>query len=141
VLFVDMRNTGRSQLAAGLLEASAEGGVHSRSAGLEPEEALDPNVLAAMGELGIDMSRRFPKPLTYEVVKAADVVVTFDCGDQLTHYDHPRYVEWGIADPVGVELETVRAIRDQIHELVKGLVDELDLVPREVGAQPAQPTP
>ena len=127
VLFVCVHNAGRSQMAAGLVRLRSEGRVHVRSAGSAPGEQINPAVIEAMGELGVDMSEEFPKPLTDEVVRAADVVITMGCGDACPIYPGKRYEDWELEDPADKDLETVRRIRDEIDARVQALVD--DLVP------------
>jgi arsenate reductase (thioredoxin) len=99
VLFVCVQNAGRSQMAAALLDHYAKGRVHVRSAGSEPADQINPAVVAAMSELGIDVSREFPKPMTDEVVKAADAVITMGCGDACPIYPGKRYEDWEVDDP------------------------------------------
>ena len=125
VLFVCVQNAGRSQMAAGLLNYRAQGKVHVRSAGSDPAEEINPAVVEAMAELGIDLNQAFPKPLTDEVVRAADAVVTMGCGDACPIYPGKRYLDWELADPAGQDLETVRAIRDDIDSRVQVLLAEL----------------
>jgi arsenate reductase (thioredoxin) len=136
VLFVDLGNAGLSQLAAGLVDVQSHGAVHPRTGGTEPASELDPNVLEAMKETGVDMSSRFPKPITNEVVRAADVVVTFGVADEIPVYERLRYEDWDVEDPVGKDLETVRRIRDELAERVKGLLAtiEVDRDEAEAGA-------
>jgi protein-tyrosine-phosphatase len=125
VLFVCVHNAGRSQMAAGLVQLRSEGRVHVRSAGSAPGEQIDPAVIAAMAELGVDMGAAFPKPLTDEVVRAADVVVTMGCGDACPIYPGKRYEDWTLDDPAGQDLDSVRRIRDEIDARVQTLVREL----------------
>src|SRR5438105_2528849 len=125
VLFVCVRNAGRSQMAAGLVKLRSAGRIHVRSAGSAPGEKINPAVVSAMTELGVDMSEEFPKPLTDEVVRAADVVVTMGCGDACPIYPGKRYEDWQLEDPAGKGVETVRRIRDEIDERVQKLVAEL----------------
>jgi arsenate reductase len=122
VLFVCVHNSGRSQMAAGLLDKLAEGRVHVRSAGSDPADQLNPNAIAAMEEVGIDISQEFPKPLTDEVVRAADAVITMGCGDACPIYPGKRYEDWDLEDPAGKDLETVRRIRDEIRDRVERLI-------------------
>jgi protein-tyrosine-phosphatase len=129
VLFVCIHNAGRSQMAAGLLEKRAEGKVRVRSAGSEPAKELNPRVVEAMAEIGIDISRELPKPLTGDGVKAADVVITMGCGDTCPIFPGPRYEDWELEDPAGKDLDIVRRIRDQIDARVTALLGEL--VPSE----------
>ena len=125
VLFVCVHNAGRSQMAAGLLNHLAQGRVQVRSAGSEPTNQLNPTVIEAMREIGVDVSREFPKPLTGAMVRAADVVITMGCGDACPIYPGKRYEDWELEDPAGKDLETVRRIRDEIADRVRGLVAEL----------------
>jgi arsenate reductase len=125
VLFVCVHNAGRSQMAAGLVKLRSEGRIHVRSAGSDPGEAINPAVVTAMEEVGVDMSEEFPKPLTDEVVRAADVVITMGCGDACPIYPGKRYEDWTLDDPAGQDLDAVRRIRDEIDERVRTLIDEL----------------
>jgi arsenate reductase len=125
VLFVCVHNAGRSQMAAGLLDLRAKGSVHVRSAGSAPADSINPAVVEAMAEIGIDLAREFPKPLTDDVVRASDVVVTMGCGDACPIYPGKRYVDWELADPAGKSLDDVRAIRDEIEGRVQALLAEL----------------
>ena len=125
VLFVCVHNAGRSQMAAGLVKLRSQGRVHVRSAGSDPTDQINPAVVEAMSELGVDMGEEFPKPLTDEVVKAADVVITMGCGDACPIYPGKRYEDWELQDPAGQDLETVRRIRDEIDARVQTLIGEL----------------
>ena len=125
VLFVCVHNAGRSQMAAALLDRRARGRVRVRSAGSEPADQINPVVVEAMAELGIDVAKQFPKPLTDEAVRAADVVVTMGCGDTCPIYPGRRYLDWDLEDPAGRPLDQVRPIRDEIDRRVAALVDEL----------------
>ena len=125
VLFVCVHNAGRSQMAAGLVKLRSEGRIHVRSAGSAPGEEINPAVVEAMTELGVDMSEEFPKPLTDEVVRAADLVITMGCGDACPIYPGKRYEDWELEDPAGKDLETVRGIRDEIAGRVDALIAEL----------------
>jgi protein-tyrosine-phosphatase len=122
VLFVCVHNAGRSQMAAGLVKLRSGGRVEVRSAGSDPAEQVNPVAVQAMGELGVDMSEEFPKPLTDEAVRAADVVVTMGCGDACPVYPGKRYEDWVLDDPAGQDLDTVRRIRDEIDLRVQALV-------------------
>ena len=128
VLFVCVQNAGRSQMAAGLLDTLAAGRVHVRSAGSEPAERINPNVVAAMAEVGVDISKEFPKPMTDEVVNAADAVITMGCGDACPIYPGKRYEDWEVDDPDGRSLEDVRAIRDDIQGRVEELLANVTAV-------------
>jgi arsenate reductase (thioredoxin) len=125
VLFVCVHNAGRSQMAAGLLHRHAGGRVHVRSAGSAPANEINPAVVEAMNEVGVDLSDEFPKPLTDEVVRAADVVVTMGCGDACPVYPGKRYLDWDLEDPSGLDVASVRAIRDEIDRRVRKLLAEL----------------
>ena len=129
VLFVCVHNAGRSQMAAALLKLRSHGRLNVRSAGSAPAEEINPNAIAALEELGIDMSEAFPKPLTDEIVRAADVVITMGCGDACPIYPGKRYEDWELEDPAGKNLETVRRIRDYIDGRVRRLLESL--VPAE----------
>ena len=126
VLFVCVHNAGRSQMAAGLLDKLAKGRVQVRSAGSEPAEQINPAVVDAMAEVGVDVSKELPKPLTDEAVRAADAVITMGCGDACPVYPGKRYEDWELEDPAGKDLDTVRRIRDQIADRVQGLLGELE---------------
>jgi protein-tyrosine-phosphatase len=129
VLFACVHNAGRSQMAAALLHKRAAGLVHVRSAGSTPANELNPRVVEAMSEIGIDISREFPKPLTDEYVRAADAVITMGCGDACPIYPGKRYEDWELEDPAGKDLATVRRIRDEIEVRVERLLEQL--APRE----------
>ena len=125
VLFVCVHNAGRSQMAAALLDHYAQGRVTVRSAGSAPADQLNPDVIAAMAELGLDLSKEFPKPLTDEFVQAADVVITMGCGDACPIYPGKRYEDWELDDPADADLDGVRRIRDEIAGRVRRLLDEV----------------
>jgi len=125
VLFVCVHNAGRSQMAAALLDHHAQGRVTVRSAGSAPGERMHPNVVEAMAELGIDMAKEFPKPLTDQAVQAADVVITMGCGDACPFYPGKRYLDWEVPDPAGRTLEETRPIRDDIERRALALLEEL----------------
>ena len=125
VLFVCVHNAGRSQMAAALLERYAAGEVAVRSAGSTPADEINPAVVEAMAEVGIDLSAAVPKILTTEAVEGSDVVVTMGCGDACPVFPGKRYLDWELDDPAGKSVDEVRAIRDQIDERVKALVSEL----------------
>ncbi|WP_395111186.1 arsenate reductase ArsC [Actinomadura sp. SCN-SB] len=125
VLFVCVHNAGRSQMAAALLDHHAQGKVHVRSAGSAPADTINPAVITVMEELGLDLSREFPKPLTNEVVQAADVVITMGCGDSCPIYPGKRYLDWELDDPAGKTVDQVRPIRDEIDSRVRALLAEL----------------
>ncbi len=125
VLFVCVHNAGRSQMAAALLDHYADGRVHVRSAGSIPAEEINPEVVTAMAELGLDLGQEFPKPMTDEFVQAADVVITMGCGDACPIYPGKRYEDWELDDPADADLDDVRHIRDEIARRVGRLVEEL----------------
>jgi arsenate reductase (thioredoxin) len=130
VLFVCVHNAGRSQMAAALLDHHAHGRVHVRSAGSEPVDQINPAVVAALAEWGLDVTQEFPKPLTDDVARAADVIVTMGCGDACLVYPGKRYLDWQLDDPAGQTIGIVRAIRDDIDARVRALLDELAPPPR-----------
>jgi arsenate reductase (thioredoxin) len=125
VLFVCVHNAGRSQMAAALTQAMGEGRVLVRSAGSEPDDRINPAVVEAMAEVGLDVSLEFPKPLTDEAVAASDVVITMGCGDACPIFPGKRYIDWQLDDPAGQPIEKVRAIRDDIAARVGELLLEL----------------
>jgi arsenate reductase len=125
VLFVCVHNAGRSQMAAALLERKAEGRVRVISAGSEPADQLNPAVVEAMEEVGIDISAERPKKLEDGMVRTSDVVITMGCGDACPIYPGKRYEDWELEDPSGKDLETVRGIRDEITARIETLVAEL----------------
>jgi arsenate reductase len=125
VLFVCVRNAGRSQMAAALLERHAGGRVRVGSAGTAPADAVDPMVRDAMAELGIDLTAERPKRLEDDAVREADVVVTMGCGDACPVFPGTRYEDWEVPDPSGRDLDAVRAIRDEIDRRVQELATEL----------------
>jgi arsenate reductase len=125
VLFVCVHNAGRSQMAAALLRLRAQGRVRVRSAGTDPAETINPAVVEAMAEIGVDIAEELPKPLADEAVRAADVVITMGCGDTCPVYPGKRYLDWDLADPAGRDVGEVRAIRDEIDRRVQALLREL----------------
>ena len=125
VLFVCVHNAGRSQMAAGLTRLRSQERIRVRSAGSAPAEEINPNAVAVLEELGIDITDEFPKPLTDDGVRAADVVITMGCGDACPIYPGKRYEDWELDDPAGQDLATVRRIRDEIDERVQALVGRL----------------
>jgi arsenate reductase len=133
VLFVCVHNAGRSQMAAALLNHHAKGAVRVRSAGSAPAESINPAVVEAMNEIGIDLSKEVPKLLTDEAVEASDVVVTMGCGDACPYFPGKRYLDWELPDPAGKSLTEVRPIRDEIDGMVRALVSELVPAPHEDG--------
>ena len=137
VLFVCVHNAGRSQMAAALLDRYAAGRVTVRSAGSEPADRINPRVVAAMEEIGLDVRREYPKPLTGDAVRAADVVITMGCGDACPIYPGKRYEDWELDDPAGADLDGVRRIRDEIAGRVRrlarraGAARDVNLPPRD----------
>jgi arsenate reductase len=127
VLFVCVQNAGRSQMAAAILRHLAGDRVHVRTAGSAPADAVRPAVVTALDEIGVAVGGEFPKPLTDEVVRAADVVVTMGCGDACPVYPGRRYLDWELEDPVGLPIERVRGIRDRIEAHVRELLTSLDI--------------
>jgi protein-tyrosine-phosphatase len=127
VLFVCIHNAGRSQMAAALLAHHAGDRVVVRSAGTAPAHTINPAVVAAMDELGIDLMANgaFPKRLDEAAVQASDVVITMGCGDECPFYPGKRYLDWALDDPAGQGVEAVRPIRDEIDRRVLELIDEL----------------
>jgi arsenate reductase len=125
VLFVCVRNAGRSQMAAALLKRYADGRVRIRSAGTIPADEVDRAVVAAMAEIDIDVSAERPKPLTDESVRDSDVVITMGCGDACPVFPGKRYLDWELPDPSGKSVEEVRPIRDEIDRRVRALLAEL----------------
>jgi len=125
VLFVCVHNAGRSQMAAALLDHYGRGRVRVRSGGSAPGERINPAVAEAMAEIGLDLSKEFPKPVTDEGVRAADVVITMGCGDACPIYPCKRYEDWVLSDPMGQDIEKVRPIRDEIDRRVQALLAEL----------------
>ena len=125
VLFVCVHNAGRSQMAAGLLAHLAGDRIEVRSAGTEPADQINPTAVAAMAELGIDITAATPKVLTGDAVQSSDVVITMGCGDTCPYLPGVSYRDWKLADPAGQTLDTVRTIRDGIAERVQALIAEL----------------
>lgn len=125
ILFVCVQNSGRSQMAAALARQLGGEKVHVRSAGSQPTESILPGVVTVMSEIGIDIGEEFPKPLTDDVVRAADAVVTMGCGDACPIYPGKRYLDWQLADPASLDVTELRAIRDEIAEHVRTLLAEL----------------
>lgn len=127
VLFVCVQNAGRSQMAAAILRHLAGERVHVRTAGSSPASAVNQDVIDVLDEVGIGIAAEFPKPLTDEVVRAADYVVTMGCGDACPIYPGRRYMDWSIDDPVGMPIEEIRRVRDEIVERVQRLIAEMRL--------------
>jgi protein-tyrosine-phosphatase len=128
VLFVCVHNAGRSQMAAAFLTHLGAGRVEVRSAGSAPADTVNPAVVEAMKEVGVDISAETPKVLTTEAVQASDVVITMGCGDACPYFPGKRYLDWQLDDPAGQGVEAVRPIRDQIERRVRGLLAELGIV-------------
>jgi arsenate reductase (thioredoxin) len=127
VLFLCVHNAGRSQIALGWFNHLAGDRAVAWSGGSEPEDQMNPAAIQAMAEIGIDISREFPKPWTDEIVQAADVVVTMGCGDACPIFPGKRYEDWTLDDPAGQDVAAVRPIRDEIGERVRGLLASLDV--------------
>ncbi len=125
VLFLCIHNSGRSLAAKVLLDHYARGTVEVRSAGSDPGSQLNPSVVAVLRQRGLDTSKEFPKPLTDDDAKEADVVVTMGCGDTCPFYPGKRYLDWEVEDPAGLPVEQVRPIVDDIDGRVRALLDEL----------------
>ncbi|MGX1755358.1 arsenate reductase ArsC [Streptomyces lydicus] len=125
VLFVCVHNAGRSQMAAAFLTHFAGDRVEVRSAGSAPADTVNPAVVAAMAEVGIDVSAEVPKVLTVEAVQASGVVITMGCGDTCPVFPGKRYLDWQLPDPAGQGVEAVRPIRDEIEQRIRGLLDEI----------------
>lgn len=130
VLFVCVQNAGRSQMASAILRHLAGDRVHVRTAGSSPAAAVHPAVVAALDEVGIPIAAEFPKPLTDEVVQAADYVITMGCGDACPVYPGRRYMDWELDDPVGLGVDDVRRVRDEIVRRIEGLLLEMGLTAR-----------
>jgi arsenate reductase len=126
ILFVCLHNAGRSQMSRALFERAAEGRHEAASAGTTPAERVHPEVVEAMAEIGIDVSRETPRKLSEEMAEWADVVVTMGCGDECPYVPGRRYVDWELEDPKGRPLEEVREIRDEIGRRVAALAEELE---------------
>jgi len=125
VLFVCVQNAGRSQLAAAILRTLAGGRVRVLTAGSEPTETINPKIVAALDEIGVSVDGEYPKPLTDEVVRGADVVITMGCGDACPIYPGRRYLDWELADPAEMSMDGVRAVRDDIDRRVRELLNSL----------------
>ncbi|MGW2022839.1 arsenate reductase ArsC [Streptomyces decoyicus] len=125
VLFVCVHNAGRSQMAAAFLTHLGGDRVQVRSAGSAPADAVNPSVVAAMAEVGIDVSAEVPKVLTVEAVQASDVVITMGCGDTCPVFPGKRYLDWQLPDPAGQGVEAVRPLRGDIEQRIRGLLDEI----------------
>ena len=125
VLFVCVHNAGRSQMAAAWLTKLAGDSVEVRSAGSAPADSINPSVVAAMLEVGIDISHEMPKVLTTSAVEESDVVITMGCGDACPFFPGKRYLDWPLQDPAGQGVEAIRPIRDEIKRLVEDLITTL----------------
>jgi len=126
VLFVCVHNAGRSQMAAGFLQSLAGDRVEVLSAGTEPKDEINPSAIAAMAEVGIDITHNSPKVLTTEAVQASDYVITMGCGDTCPYFPGKTYLDWPLDDPAGQGLDGVRPIRDEIRAKVDALIAEID---------------
>jgi arsenate reductase (thioredoxin) len=127
VLFLCTHNAGRSQMALGFFRALAGDNAIAWSGGSEPGSQVNPAAVAAMAEVGIDISGEFPKPWTDEIVRAADVVVTMGCGDACPVFPGKKYLDWELTDPAGKGVDDVRPIRDEIRSRVAGLLESLSV--------------
>ncbi|MFE7524762.1 arsenate reductase ArsC [Kitasatospora sp. NPDC057542] len=127
VLFVCVHNAGRSQMAAAFLSHLGGDRVEVRSAGSAPADTVNPAVVEALAEAGIDISAEVPKVLTVEAVQASDVVITMGCGDACPYFPGRRYLDWKLEDPAGQGVDAVRPIRDQIEQRIRGLLAELGI--------------
>jgi len=136
VVFLCVHNAGRSQIAAGWLQHLAGNDVHVFSGGSDPESEVNPAAVEAMAEVGIDISREFPKPWTDEIVRAADVIVTMGCGDACPIFPGKRYEDWEVDDPAGKPIEELRRIRDDIGHRVRNLLDEIKLAADVTAEEP-----
>ena len=126
VLFVCVHNAGRSQMAAGFLTELAGDRIEVRSAGTQPGDQVNPSAVAAMGEIGIDISENFPKKLTDESVKDSDYIITMGCGDECPYFPGKTYLDWPLDDPAGQGVDAVRPIRDEIRKKIEALIAEID---------------
>jgi arsenate reductase len=127
VVFLCVHNAGRSQMAAGWMQHLAGDDVEVFSGGSNPASEVNPSAVAAMAEIGIDISKEFPKPWTDEIVRAADVIVTMGCGDSCPIFPGKRYLDWEVGDPAGLPVEDVRPIRDEIGERVRAIMRDLGI--------------
>lgn len=127
VLFVCVHNAGRSQMGAAFLTHLAGDKVQVRSAGSAPADAVNPAVVEAMGEVGVDISAETPKVLTVETVQSSDVVITMGCGDACPYFPGKRYLDWKLDDPAGQGVAAVRPIRDEIEQRIRGLLTDLGI--------------
>ena len=127
ILFLCVHNAGRSQMAAAFARRLGGAGIDVLSAGSDPGTALNPAVVSAMAEVGLDISNESPKRITDEMALLADVVVTMGCGDACPYYPGKRYLDWELLDPAGKDIDAVRTIRDDIERRVRALLDELNV--------------
>ena len=125
VLFVCVQNAGRSQMAMALMANLSNGAIHVRSAGSMPASEVSEKTIAVMKEIGLDLTEAFPKPLTDDVVQAADVVITMGCGDACPLYPGKKYLDWELEDPAELDLDGVRRVRNEIRAKVEALIAEL----------------
>ncbi|MEI6620608.1 MAG: arsenate reductase ArsC [Actinomycetes bacterium] len=125
ILFLCVHNAGRSQMAAAWMDHLSGGKVRVRSAGSAPTGDVNPAAIAAMAEVGIELTEAYPKPMTSDVLRASDVIVTMGCGDACPVYPGKRYLDWELPDPAGRPINEVRAIRDTIRDHVEALLTEL----------------
>ncbi len=131
VLFVCVQNAGRSQMAGAFMRHLSGGRVHVRTAGSSPSDAAHPRIAMALSEVGVDLTGEFPKPLTEDVVRAADYVITMGCGDACPVFPGRRYMEWDLPDPLELDDDGLREVRDDIRSRVFGLLLELGVEPHE----------
>jgi arsenate reductase len=139
VLFVCVHNAGRSQAAAALMDHHAGGRVRVRSAGSAPADEINPAIVAVLAERDLDIIKEFPKQLTDEAVRAADVVITMGCGDACPIYPGKRYLDWDLDDPAGEQIDEVRPIVDEIDRRVQALLAELVGEPQQWATTPPRP--
>jgi arsenate reductase (thioredoxin) len=125
ILFVCTHNAGRSQMAAALLDREAAGRVRVTSSGTQPADEVNPAVVEAMAEIGIDITRQIPRRMSTDQVEAADIVITMGCGDACPVYPGKRYLDWDLPDPAGLSVAEVRPIRDEIRDRVANLIEQL----------------
>jgi arsenate reductase len=127
ILFICVHNAGRSQTAGALIDHLSAGRVHVRTAGSQPADQINPEVVTVLAERGIDLNQAYPKPLNDDVVMASDVIITMGCGDACPIYPGKRYEDWDVADPAGQPLDVVRQIRDDIQQRVTNLLRQLGI--------------
>lgn len=129
VIFLCVHNAGRSQMAMGWMQHLADDHIEVMSGGSDPGSQVNPSAVAAMEEVGIDISSSYPKPWTDETLGAADVIVTMGCGDACPVIPGKRYLDWELDDPAGKDVAEVRPVRDEIEQRVRGLMDQLEVEP------------